>query len=187
MKSVEKVLAAITPSSLPPVFKISNSKKIEYGADVFNADHPAQVIRFTGVDHVQNGRSTGGEGRCMNDVGSSSLLDNMLSSGCLSPSLPVVNSKLAGPLYLLKGFLRHAVSKTVGHSEVDWASLVKDAHVQFWSEKVGTPVTNTDVVSLSQVLGKTLLSGKLLFFSDRMIIAISCCIFSVQHRALQYA
>lgn len=43
-------ITAITP---PPVFKTSEIEKTEYGADVLNADRPAQGAPFIDPDHVK--------------------------------------------------------------------------------------------------------------------------------------
>lgn len=123
----------------------------------------------------------------MNDFGAVSVAEKEFLSDRLSVPLPVINGMLVVPLYLLDGFHRHAVSKTVGDSGIDWASLAKGAGVQLWTGKDAASARNKDVISISQVFNEASCAGKPLSLSDCMITATGCCRLSVQDRALPSA
>lgn len=110
----------------------------------------------------------------MNSFGSFSVAGKHPLSVCLPVSSPVVDGKLAVQLYLVDSFHHHAVSKTVRDSEIDRTSIARGARVQLWFRKNGTPATNKQVISISQVLNETSFAGRPVFSLDGMITAINC-------------
>lgn len=76
--SVVEVFIFTTSTILPPVLKISDFEKIEYRADVFNADQPAQAARLTDLDHVNKAGTTALTGRSVADFSSFSVAEDIL-------------------------------------------------------------------------------------------------------------
>lgn len=102
------------------------------------------------------------------------------------PSL-AVQGKPAVSLCTLDGLHCRATCKTVDDFQIDLASFAKDACEHLGSTKTGTPTTNKDLISISEVLNETSSAGKRIALSERMITAISCRRFFVQERALPNA
>lgn len=79
------------------------------------------------------------------------------------------------------------MSRNIDDRGIDWDSFAKEARVQLWCRIEGTPVTNLDVNSISQLVNEASSAEKYLFLFDRMITAIRFCRFSVQDGALPRA
>lgn len=78
----------------------------------------------------------------MNDFVSFLVVGSSFLSDRLSVSPPVVDGKLAVLLYLVDGFHKHPVSRTIDEFGADWGSFAKGARVKMWSRMDGAPATN---------------------------------------------
>lgn len=115
---------------LPPVYRISDSEKTEYKAEVPNAYSPAHGAHRNGLDHVEKLPNTVGESRRVNVYGSFSMAEKNPLSDRLSVSFLAGKGKLVIPVYLVEGFHRRAVSETVNGFGIDEAGFPKQPLVQ---------------------------------------------------------
>lgn len=102
-----------------PVFTVSDFMKTEYRADVDNADHPAQAARLIDPVHVEKLRTMLCKSRGLSDLGVFSVAEKSPPADRGSVCPLVVDGSLTVPLYLIDGFQRRAMSKTVDDSGVD--------------------------------------------------------------------
>lgn len=94
-------------------------------------------------------------GRWVNDFGSLPVAEKNPPSERQSVLPPVVNGKLAVPLYLFDGLHRRATSRTVDDFGIDWAAFAKEGRVQLRRKKVCLPVLNKHTTFISSVLNAT--------------------------------
>lgn len=113
------------------------------------------------------------EDRRMSDFGLFSTAAKNPPSNCPLVLPPVVDGKRLAPLYLFGCFHRRAMSRAIDDLGIGWASIAKGVHVQVWSSKYVSSVTNKGTIFTSRVLNETSFYERPLFTFHRMITIIS--------------
>lgn len=87
----------------------------------------------------------------------------------------LTDGELAVPPYLIDGFHRRAISRTIDDHETDWTSLAKNAPVHAWPKSNRASMTSKQMIFISHIFNESSSTEKPLFFFDRTTTSDSCC------------
>lgn len=107
----------------------------------------------------------------MNSFGLLSVAEKNPPSESPCSRSPAFDSKLAVVLYPVHDLHCRAMSRTVDEFEVDWENSVEGARVQMLSMMNDIPVTDEDIIPISQMLDEMSSANEHLSFFHRMIPA----------------